>query len=123
MTGSWLEILSAGAAGMGTPLDADHLSRLALFVAELKRWNKRINLTAITSDREIAVKHLLDSLTLTTILPQTGRLLDIGTGGGIPGVPLSLPTAIAGESPRQLSCAMGSGTSRRFTTAAMTPWS
>ena len=90
MTGSWLEILSAGAAGMGTPLDADHLSRLALFVAELKRWNKRINLTAITSDREIAVKHLLDSLTLTTILPQTGRLLDIGSGGGFPAIPLAI---------------------------------
>lgn len=90
MTGSWQEILAAGAAGMGCPFDADQLGRFALFVAELKRWNKRINLTAITSDREIVVKHLLDSLTLTSILPPKGRLLDIGSGGGFPAIPLAI---------------------------------
>ncbi|TWJ19523.1 16S rRNA (guanine(527)-N(7))-methyltransferase RsmG [Geobacter argillaceus] len=90
MTGSWQEILAAGMSGMGRPLDADQISCFALFVDELKRWNKRINLTAITSDREIVVKHLLDSLTLTSILPSTGRLLDIGSGGGFPAIPLAI---------------------------------
>ncbi len=90
MIGSWQEILAAGMSGMGRPLDADQIDRFALFVDELKRWNKRINLTAITSDREIVVKHLLDSLTLTSILPSTGRLLDIGSGGGFPTIPLAI---------------------------------
>jgi 16S rRNA (guanine527-N7)-methyltransferase len=90
MTGSWLETLADGAAGMGCPLGAGQLSCFAQFVDELKRWNRRINLTAITSDREIVVKHLLDSLTLTSILPPTGRLLDIGSGGGFPAIPLAI---------------------------------
>lgn len=90
MTVAWQQILSAGAAEFGTQLDAGQLARFSLFVDELRKWNRRINLTAITADREIAVKHLLDSLTLTTILPAQGRLLDIGSGGGFPAIPLAI---------------------------------
>ncbi len=90
MTGSWQQILAAGAAEFGTVLDAGQIDRFSLFVAELRKWNRRINLTAITAEREIVVKHLLDSLTLTTILPPHGRLLDIGSGGGFPAIPLAI---------------------------------
>jgi len=91
MSGSWQQRLAAGAAGFGISLDAGQLDRFTLFIDELKKWNRRINLTAITSDREIVVKHLLDSLTLATILlPPHGRLLDIGSGGGFPAIPLAI---------------------------------
>lgn len=90
MTGNWQDLLLTGAAQLGVPLDSDQLARFALFVAELKKWNRRINLTAITSDQEIVVKHLIDSFTLTAVLPNSGRLLDIGSGGGFPAIPLAI---------------------------------
>lgn len=90
MTGNWRDILSTGAAQLGVSLDSDQVTRFALFVAELKKWNRRINLTAITSDQEIVAKHLVDSLTLAAVLPNSGRLLDIGSGGGFPAIPLAI---------------------------------
>lgn len=52
-------------------------------------WNKAYNLTAIRDPKEMLVKHLLDSLSILTSLPE-GRLLDIGTGGGMPGMIIAL---------------------------------
>src|SRR5690606_1090708 len=52
-------------------------------------WNKAFNLTAIRDPKEMLVKHLLDSLSIIKHLPQ-GRLLDIGTGGGMPGFIVAL---------------------------------
>jgi len=53
-------------------------------------WNARVNLTAIRAPREILIKHFLDSLTVLKHLPPTGGLLDIGTGGGFPGLVLKI---------------------------------
>jgi 16S rRNA (guanine527-N7)-methyltransferase len=55
----------------------------------LLKWNKSINLTAITDPAEIAEKHVLDSLALVPILPQ-GSLLDAGSGAGFPGIPVAI---------------------------------
>ena len=52
-------------------------------------WNKAYNLTAIRDPKEMLVKHLLDSLSILKDLPK-GRLLDIGTGGGMPGMIIAL---------------------------------
>ena len=57
---------------------------------ELQTWNQRFNLTAITDPVEIEVKHFLDSLTCLKVLEPAGRLIDVGTGGGFPGLPLKL---------------------------------
>jgi 16S rRNA (guanine527-N7)-methyltransferase len=57
---------------------------------ELRKWNRKFNLTAITREREIIVKHFLDSLTLVPHLPEGARLLDLGSGGGFPAIPLAL---------------------------------
>jgi 16S rRNA (guanine527-N7)-methyltransferase len=54
------------------------------------RWNRRINLTRITSSEELLVKHLLDSLIPAAWLPQHGSALDVGTGAGFPGIPLKI---------------------------------
>lgn len=58
----------------------------------LQEWNQRMNLTAITGDREVFLKHFLDSLLPLTLweLPQGARLIDVGTGAGFPGVPMKL---------------------------------
>ncbi len=60
------------------------------FIAELLRWNKRINLTSIRTHAEAIEKHLLDSLVLLDHLDGAKNLLDIGSGGGVPGIPLAI---------------------------------
>jgi 16S rRNA (guanine527-N7)-methyltransferase len=57
---------------------------------ELLAWNRSVNLTAITDPLEIAVKHFLDTLPLSPLLPRGSRVLDIGSGGGFPGIPLKV---------------------------------
>ncbi|MBI5286275.1 MAG: 16S rRNA (guanine(527)-N(7))-methyltransferase RsmG [Deltaproteobacteria bacterium] len=64
------------------------------YLTELKEWNRRINLTSIKEDREIIIRHFLDSLTLSPFVETTTTRLDIGSGAGFPGIPLkiALPT-------------------------------
>lgn len=66
------------------------LPRLLLFLDEMLRWNRRSNLTAITDPEEALEKHLVDSLTPLPLLGTAVRLLDLGSGGGFPGIPLKL---------------------------------
>lgn len=84
------EHLVQGAAELGVCLGAAELGKFYTFAAELRKWSKKINLTAITADEEIAVKHFLDSLTLLKSVGPKGRLLDIGSGGGFPAIPLKI---------------------------------
>lgn len=58
------------------------------YIDLLRKWGKRINLSSVLSDREIIIKHLLDSLTVAEFIPPASRVLDIGTGAGLPGIPL-----------------------------------
>lgn len=60
------------------------------FLDELLRWNQRINLTSVRNRVEACEKHLVDSLIMLKYLPASGRLLDIGSGGGLPGIPLAI---------------------------------
>lgn len=60
------------------------------FLELLLKWNKTYNLTAITNKDEIWEKHFLDSITPLPFLPQKCQLLDIGAGGGFPGIPLKM---------------------------------
>ena len=62
------------------------------YLAHLIEWNKTINLTAITNPNEIIIKHFIDSLgaLIATSFPQNGVVLDIGSGGGFPGIPLKI---------------------------------
>ncbi|HZP88827.1 MAG TPA: 16S rRNA (guanine(527)-N(7))-methyltransferase RsmG [Burkholderiales bacterium] len=63
-------------------------ARLSAFLAELSKWNRAYNLTAIRDPKEIVTRHVLDSL---SILPLVhGRVLDVGSGAGFPAVPLAL---------------------------------
>ena len=83
-------LLGQGAAALGIELTAAQLAAFDLFAAELVAWNKRINLTAITRPDDISVKHFLDSLTLVPLLTGNETLLDVGSGGGFPAIPLKI---------------------------------
>lgn len=53
-------------------------------------WNEKMNLTAITDENEIVIKHFIDSLTIEKYIPQNAKLIDVGTGAGFPGIPLKI---------------------------------
>ena len=86
----WSDLIIEGAAAFGIDLGADQTRQFAVHAAELMRWNRKINLTRITDPVEAAVKHYVDSLPPVRLLPRRGTLLDIGSGGGFPGVPLKI---------------------------------
>jgi 16S rRNA (guanine527-N7)-methyltransferase len=81
--------LRAGAASLGVPLDERQLAQLQQLSAQLLRWNKAYNLTAITDPADILTHHLLDSLAAQPDLAGT-TIADVGTGAGFPGLPLAI---------------------------------
>lgn len=85
------DLLAAGASTLGIPLDATQLAQFAHLCALLQQWNQRVNLTAIIETSDVYLKHFLDSLTPVPYMPLEARtLLDIGTGGGFPGLPIAI---------------------------------
>lgn len=56
----------------------------------LIEWNEKMNLTAITEEREVAEKHFADSLLPMELIPQNAKCIDVGTGAGFPGIPLMI---------------------------------
>ena len=84
----WLTREAWEAFGLELPAEAGR--RLELFADELLRWNRRFNLTSITDPAGVAEKHLLDSLAIVRRVPAGAEVLDAGTGGGFPGVPLAI---------------------------------
>ena len=56
----------------------------------LLEWNKKINLTAITDEKEFIVKHFVDSLTINDFIKEDGKIIDVGTGAGFPGIPIKI---------------------------------
>ena len=85
----FLQDLKQGSAKLGLSLSDDALNLLLKYQDALVLWNKAFNLTAIRDPKEMLVKHLLDSLSILKDLPE-GRLLDVGTGGGMPGMIIAL---------------------------------
>ena len=84
------ELLTAGLRELGVaecPSAADNLLRYSEI---LREKNKVMNLTAITDPTEIVTRHFLDCAALAPYMPQDGRVLDVGTGAGFPGMPLAI---------------------------------
>ena len=87
--------LAEGAAAFGVALDDAQLDTLLDYLALLAKWNKVYNLTAVRDPQEMLTHHLLDSLAaVAPLLRQTGgesvKLLDVGSGGGLPGVVIAI---------------------------------
>ena len=74
---------------LGAPLPADDRQRLLAFVRLLAKWNAAYNLTAVRAPEDMVTRHLLDSLAVLPYL-RGSRVLDIGTGPGLPGIPLAV---------------------------------
>lgn len=81
--------LQRGAAELGVPLAPAQLEQFQVLAAELLRWNKAYNLTAITAPGDILTHHLLDSLSAQPDLAGA-VVADVGTGAGFPGLPLAI---------------------------------
>lgn len=81
--------LQQGSQKLGLSLNDEAVTLLLKYQDALVLWNKAYNLTAIRDPKEMLVKHLLDSLSILKDLPA-GRLLDVGTGGGMPGMIIAL---------------------------------
>jgi 16S rRNA (guanine527-N7)-methyltransferase len=80
------EALRRGIESLALPVDAEAVELLERFADRLLAWNRKVNLTALRVPAEIAEKHLVDSLVLLPSLAAARTLLDIGSGGGLPGV-------------------------------------
>ncbi len=84
------ELLKSGAAQLGIELSDSALDRFERYSRLLIEYNKRLNLTAITEPREIITKHFLDSMTALSTGLVSGRVIDVGTGAGFPGLVLKI---------------------------------
>jgi 16S rRNA (guanine527-N7)-methyltransferase len=91
MEEAWRHTLSEGAAKVGVPLGKAELDLFALYHRELLLWNRRINLVSEKASKEIVVRHFVDSLTPAPWIERPdGLLIDLGSGGGFPGIPLRI---------------------------------
>lgn len=83
------EQLCSGLQQLSLTLDETQVDQLLAYLALLVKWNRAFNLTAIRDANEMVAKHLLDSLSIAPLI-QGQRFLDVGTGAGLPGIPLAI---------------------------------
>jgi len=86
----WQARLAEGARELGVELGAAQLGILWRYGQMLRERNEQVNLTSIVSPEGILQLHMLDSLTLVPHLGDARRIIDVGTGGGFPGIPLAV---------------------------------
>jgi len=86
----WRDLLRRQAEACDIRLNDTAMEEIIAFVSELLAWNEKTNLTAITDPDEVAEKHIIDSLIPAKFIPEGASVLDIGSGGGLPGIPLKI---------------------------------
>ena len=86
------EFVVSSARELRLTIEESHAEQFIRYLAHLIEWNKVINLTAIIDPKEIIIKHFVDSLValVATSFPQHSMVLDVGSGGGFPGIPLKI---------------------------------
>lgn len=89
-TSRFKSALVKGAEKAGLNLESVQLEQLTTHAAELMSWNKKMNLTAIRKPELIAEKHFLDALAVSRFITDEKRVLDMGSGGGFPAIPIKV---------------------------------
>jgi len=86
------ELTINSVVALGLTIRENHAEQFLRYLTHLIEWNKSINLTTIIDPKEIIIKHFIDSLVAlaATNFPQECRVLDVGSGGGFPGIPLKI---------------------------------
>jgi 16S rRNA (guanine527-N7)-methyltransferase len=84
------DLLMRGVRALDLNLAPEQINQFLAYLDLLLKWNRKMNLTALRTPAEIISRHFLDSLLLLPHLPETARLLDIGSGAGFPGLPLKI---------------------------------
>ena len=88
------EVLRAGADALGLHLDPGQYEQFVRYYRALAEWGRRVSLTSVTGWEQVQTIHFLDSLTVAGVLPpgvlQSGRVLEVGSGAGFPGLPLKI---------------------------------
>jgi 16S rRNA (guanine527-N7)-methyltransferase len=84
------ERIGEGARGMGLALPPEAPARLARYLELIEKWNRVHNLTAVRDPAQMVVVHVLDSLSVLPHLDGCARILDVGTGPGLPGIPVAI---------------------------------
>lgn len=78
------------AKAINIEMNNEQAEKFYKYMKLLIEWNEKINLTAITEENEIILKHFIDSLTVLKYINQTDRIIDVGTGAGFPGIPIAI---------------------------------
>jgi 16S rRNA (guanine527-N7)-methyltransferase len=85
------KLLIGGLQELGLETSDTVVSKFIVYLNELKKWNRTYNLTALKEDKEIVIKHFLDSLLYLKAIPEGAwSICDVGSGAGFPGVPLAI---------------------------------
>jgi 16S rRNA (guanine527-N7)-methyltransferase len=83
-------VLQAGADKLGLQLSASQQDKLLAYVALMSKWNRVYNLTSLRDPAQMMTHHILDSLTVMQAFSDANNVLDVGSGGGLPGIVLAI---------------------------------
>lgn len=86
----WQQTIERGSLTFGVKLSENQLNLLAFHAQELIKWNGKFNITAIVEPFEVALKHFIDSIAIAPLIPDGSKVIDLGSGGGFPGLPLKI---------------------------------
>lgn len=85
-----LNIFEEGVKKYCVNINKEQTEKFVLYAELLKEWNKKFNLTAIEEDRDVVIKHFIDSVSIIPYIKECNTLIDIGTGAGFPGIPIKI---------------------------------
>lgn len=87
---AWKRLIIDGAGRLKVTVTPGHADQFAVHARELLRWNRKINLTSIEEPLDVAIKHYVDAVIPARFIRPDAALLDVGSGGGFPGIPLKI---------------------------------